>query len=69
MTARVKTRLVVRRGRIGMGGEDGLEGSDGREREKRSGAGAKRERVPVPVLWRKKLGCQSSVQIGGLLSR
>ena len=50
MTARRKTRLVVRRGRIGIGGEEGFEGSDGREREKRRGVGAKSERVPVPVL-------------------
>lgn len=63
MTARVKTRLVVRRGRMGMRGEEELEGSEGREREKRRGGGAKRERVPVPVLWRKKVLRQSSVQI------
>jgi len=50
MMARVKTRLVVRRGSIGVGllFSDGWE--EGREREKRRGGGAKRERVPVPVL-------------------
>ena len=48
MTARVKTRLVVRRGSIGIGGDDGL--AAGREREKRRGAGAKTDNVPVPVL-------------------
>ena len=49
ITARRKTRLVVRRGRMGMGGSCGF--VDGRVREKRRGGGAKRERVPVPVLW------------------
>lgn len=48
MTARRKTRFVVRSGRISIGGSDGSE--EGREREKRSGCGAKRESVPVPVL-------------------
>lgn len=48
ITARRNTRLVVRRGRIGVGDREGSE--EGREREKRSGAGAKSERVPVPVL-------------------
>lgn len=48
MTARRKTRLVVRRGRIGVGGCVGSE--DGREREKRSCGGANMDRVPVPVL-------------------
>lgn len=42
MTARRKTRFVVRRGRIGV--------SSGVERVNFSGRGAKRERVPVPVL-------------------
>ena len=46
--ARVKTRLVVRRGSIGMGFV--FPSFEGREREKRRGVGAKRERVPVPVL-------------------
>lgn len=53
MTARMKTRLVVRRGKIGVGGVEGL--VEGREREKRSGGGAKRDRVPVPVLEHYKL--------------
>lgn len=48
MTARMKTRLVVRRGRMGVGEDDGLE--EGRDKEKRSGGGAKSESVPVPVL-------------------
>ena len=48
MTARRKTRLVVRRGMTGVGGSGGV--GDGRVREKRRGGGAKRERVPVPVL-------------------
>ena len=48
MTARTKTRLVVRRGRTGVGCDDGS--GEGREREKRRAVGAKRERVPVPVL-------------------
>lgn len=47
-TARKKTRFVVRSGRMGIGGPGGS--AEGREREKRSGGGAKRERVPVPVL-------------------
>ena len=47
ITARRKTRLVVRRGRMGVGGPPVGEGW---EREKRRGGGAKRERVPVPVL-------------------
>lgn len=51
MTARRKTRFVVRKGRMGVRGEEGLVGSEGREREKRRGVGAKRERVPVPVLY------------------
>lgn len=54
MTARRKTRLVVRRGRMGIGGDNGLVGLEGREREKRRGVGAKRERVPVPVLQKRK---------------
>ena len=50
MMARVNTRLVVRRGRIRVGllFSDGEK--EGREREKRRCGGAKRERVPVPVL-------------------
>lgn len=50
MTARMKTRFVVRRGRMGIAGEEGSSGEEGREREKRRGEGANRERVPVPVL-------------------
>lgn len=34
---------------MGVGGKVGS--VEGRERAKRRGAGAKRERVPVPVLW------------------
>jgi len=52
ITARRKTRFVVRRGRIGVGSP----GEEGREREKRRGGGAKRERVPVPVLERVSWG-------------
>jgi len=48
ITARRKTRLVVSRGRIGMAGCVGSE--EGRERANRRGVGAKKERVPVPVL-------------------
>lgn len=48
MTARKKTRLVVRRGSTGIGCDEGS--GEGREREKRSAGGAKRECVPVPVL-------------------
>ena len=48
MTARRKTRFVVRRGRIGIGGSELV--LEGREREKRSAGGAKRDKVPVPVL-------------------
>ena len=59
MTARRKTRLVVRRGRIGSGGSSGLPEGEGREREKRRGGGAKRESVPVPVL----LGERSDVSV------
>lgn len=54
MTARTNTRLVVKRGRTGVGGEEGDD--EGREREKRRGGGAKRERVPVPVLEECKIG-------------
>lgn len=53
ITARMKTRLVVRRGRMGVGGDE--ESWEGRDREKRKGGGAKMESVPVPVL-----GCVSS---------
>ena len=48
MTARRKTRLVVRRGKIGTGGSVGFE--DGRDREKRRAGGANSDKVPVPVL-------------------
>jgi len=48
MTARRKTRFVVRSGRMGMGGCDGS--SADLEREKRSWFGANMEYVPVPVL-------------------
>ena len=48
MTARRKTRLVVRSGSTEIGCEEGSD--EGREREKRRAGGAKRERVPVPVL-------------------
>lgn len=48
MTARMKTRLVVRRGKMGVGGNEGS--WEGRVREKRRGGGAKMESVPVPVL-------------------
>lgn len=47
ITARRKTRLVVKRGRRSVGGPPW---GEGREREKRRGIGAKMERVPVPVL-------------------
>ena len=49
-TARRKTRLVVRSGSTGIGCDEGS--GEGREREKRRAGGAKRERVPVPVLCR-----------------
>lgn len=49
MTARRKTRLVVRSGSTGIGFDKGS--GEGREREKRRAGGAKRERVPVPVLY------------------
>ena len=48
MTARKKTRLVVRRGSTGIGCD--ARSGEGRESEKRRAGGAKRERVPVPVL-------------------
>ena len=48
MTARRKTRFVVRSGRTGIGCDEGSE--EGRDKEKRMAGGAKRERVPVPVL-------------------
>ncbi len=48
ITARTKTRLVVRRGRMGVGGNEGS--GEGRDREKRRGGGAKMDSVPVPVL-------------------
>jgi hypothetical protein len=47
-TARRKTRLVVKRGSIRIGGSPGL--VEVIEREKRRGCGAKIEYVPVPVL-------------------
>ena len=53
MIARVKTRFVVRRGRIGVGEGVGLV-KLGREREKRKGGGEKTESVPVPVLRKNK---------------
>ena len=48
MTARRKTLLVVRSGSTGIGFVEGS--GEGLEREKRRAGGAKRERVPVPVL-------------------
>lgn len=48
ITARKNTLLVVKRGRIGTI-TPGLPATQ-RESEKQSGEGAKRERVPVPVL-------------------
>ncbi len=48
MTARMKTRLVVKRGRMGVGGCEGSR--EGRDSEKRRGGGANRDSVPVPVL-------------------
>lgn len=48
VTARRKTRLVVRRGRTGIRSPVGEEGS-GLDRLKRSCGGAKRDNVPVPV--------------------
>ncbi len=53
---RWKIRLVVRRGRIGIGGEEGVE--EGREREKRREGGAKIAWVPVSVLYVPKLDQQ-----------
>ena len=47
-TARKKTRFVVKRGSINVGGSPGF--AEGRVREKRRGWGAKIEQVPVPVL-------------------
>ncbi len=48
MTARKKTRFVVRRGSMGVGGWLGeVEGLDNAKRRE---GGAKSERVPVPVL-------------------
>ena len=62
-TARRKTRFVVRRGRTGV--------PSGVERENLSWGGAKRERVPVPVLCQhvsmRSLDvkdCQSTCQVG-----
>ena len=54
MTARRKTRLVVRSGSTEIGCDEGS--GEGREREKRRAGGAKRERVPVPVLCESKHG-------------
>ena len=48
MTARTKTRLVVRRGKIGVGGRVGS--PEGCERANRRGVGANIDSVPVPVL-------------------
>ena len=57
MTARRKTRLVVRSGSTGIGRDVGSD--EGREREKRRAGGAKSERVPVPVLYGGlSLGCK-----------
>ena len=39
---------MVRRGRTGIGGSE--LSVEGRDREKRSAGGAKRDKVPVPVL-------------------
>ena len=50
ITARRKTRLVVKRGRIGVVPCGSVGVGEGREREKRRAGGAKRESVPVPVL-------------------
>ena len=58
MTARRKTRFVVRRGRTGVGGA--LRSDEGRDREKRSCGGAKRERVPVPVLMENHYQCAAT---------
>jgi len=63
MTARRKTRLVVRKGRMGVGGCVGS--VEGLEREKRRGGGPKTERVPVPVL--ELRSDQSHVCKGGLM--
>jgi len=52
ITARRKTRFVVRRGWIGVGSPV----EERREREKWRGGGAKRESVPVPVLERVSWG-------------
>lgn len=48
--------MVVTSGSIGIGCAEGS--GDGREREKRRAGGAKRERVPVPVLCRVQHGIQ-----------
>lgn len=40
--------MVVRSGNTGIGGDEGS--GEGRDKEKRRAGGAKRERVPVPVL-------------------
>ena len=48
ITARRKTRLVVRSGRTSVGGASGVE--DGLASENLRGRGAKRASVPVPVL-------------------
>lgn len=48
ITARKKTRFVVRSGNIGVGSAFGSE--EGRDSANRSCGGAKREYVPVPVL-------------------
>ena len=71
MTARMKTRLVVRSGMIGVGREEGER--DSREREKRRGGGANRESVPVPVLERVSIwtlygGIKRSIPIRTMLT-
>lgn len=48
ITARRKTRLVVRSGRIRTESSESFEA--GRDKEKRRAGGANRESVPVPVL-------------------
>lgn len=55
-TARRKTRLVVRSGSTGIGCDEGS--GEGRDKEKRRAGGAKRERVPVPVLYAGQLHIQ-----------
>lgn len=49
---------------MGMGEEERVVGSAGREREKRRGVGAKRERVPVPVLRGRQLWLRQTWLVG-----